>query len=305
MHFTFRQLEVFVWVARSENISRAAEQLCLSQSAVSGALSELEKQFSVQLFDRIGKRLRLNELGHALLPRAVELLDRANGLEQLLRAGEAIGPLAVGATLTLGNYLLPSVLTEYMRAHPHSQVRLDVANTRHIVDKIAGFELDIALIEDSVNHPALLSEPWGGDSLVAFCAPTHPLAQQGRLSERDFSEVEWILRERGSGTRAAFDRACAMANLDIEIRLELEHTEGIKRAVESGLGVGCISKLALREAFRRGSLVQLETPYLDLHRRFCLIRHRDKYLTPGLQHFLDLCRQALAEGIMARDSGIP
>lgn len=113
------------------------------------------------------------------------------------------------------------------------------------------------------------------------------------------------MRETGSGTREAFDRARAAHQLPIAIRLELEHTEGIKRAVESGLGLGCVSGLALREAFRRGSLVKLAAPWLDLRREFLLVYHRDKYLTPALQHFLRLCRESLAQGCLQRESRIP
>jgi DNA-binding transcriptional LysR family regulator len=305
MHFSLKQIQVFVHVARYESISRAAESLAMSPSAVSGALCELERQFSIQLFDRIGKRLRLNALGHALQPQAEEWLDRAAALEALMKSQDACGPLAIGATLTLGNYLVTGLVAEYMQQHPASRVSLEVANTRHIVERMLCFALDVALIEGECHHPELITESWGGDSLEIFCAPDHPLAKQGQLSPRDFARETWIVRETGSGTREAFDRARAAHQLPIAIRLELEHTEGIKRAVESGLGLGCVSGLALREAFRRGSLVKLAAPWLDLRREFLLVYHRDKYLTPALQHFLRLCRESLAQGCLQRESRIP
>ncbi|MFZ1295676.1 MAG: LysR substrate-binding domain-containing protein, partial [Pseudomonadales bacterium] len=184
MRYTLRQLEIFVATARQENLGRAAASLSLSQSAARGALAELERQFELQLFDRIGKRLQLNESGRRLLPAAEELLVRARELEQSFgHRGEA-GSLRVGATLSIGNYLAVPVMTRYMAAHPNTQITLDVANTASIVAKVARFELDIGLIEGEIRHPELEVIPWRDDELVVFCAPDHPLAKKPRLGER-------------------------------------------------------------------------------------------------------------------------
>ena len=129
------------------------------------------------------------------------------------------------------------------------------------------------------------------DALVVFCAPQHALALLTEVSPAQLIEQKWIVRERGSGTRALFDRVIAQALPDLHIQLELEHTEAIKRAVESGLGIGCLSRLALREAFRRGSLVEIKTPQFDLTRRFYFARHRQRQVSPAAQTFLALCRE--------------
>ena len=134
MRFTLKQLEVFTSIARHENVSRAADELALSQSAASGALAELERHYGVQLFDRAGKRLRLNDLGHALLPPAMELLDRAHELDALLRHNHIVGPLAIGATLTIGNYLAAQLISDYMTTYPASRMQLKVANTSQIIE---------------------------------------------------------------------------------------------------------------------------------------------------------------------------
>lgn len=147
MRFTLRQMQVFVEVARSENVSRAAEALSLSQSAASAALAELESQFERQLFERHGKRLRLNEYGSLLLPHAVELLDRAAEIEGLLRGERGLGSLRVGATLTIGNYLLPIIVSNFLQAHPESRVRLQVRNTATIAAMLLHHEIDLGLVE--------------------------------------------------------------------------------------------------------------------------------------------------------------
>lgn len=290
MRITLRQIEVFAAIARSENVSRAAESLAMSQSAASSALVELERQFDCPLFDRIGKSLRLNSTGRGLLPQAEDMLGRAADIEGYL-AGGVLGPLSVGATLTIGNYLATLVVAEYLRRNPASKIQLHVANTDRIVHQLTHYELDIGLIEGEANDPELLLTPWLDDALVVFCAPQHPLANLDEISPTLLAEQKWIVRERGSGTRALFDRVIAAALPDLHIQLELEHTEAIKRAVESGLGIGCLSQLALRDAFRRGSLVRIETPQFDLSRRFYFARHRQRHVSPAAQHFLALCRE--------------
>lgn len=296
MKYSLRQLEVFVAVARHENVSRAAVEVSLSQSAASTALGEFERQFATQVFDRAGKSLRLNELGRMLLPKAIELLERASEIEAMLAGHAGVGPLIIGATLTIGNYLATLIVADFLRQHPASRVRLTVHNTATIIDAVARFDLDIGLIEGACRHPDLLAEPWVEDELVVFCAPGHPLAEQGQASVEQLAAQPWILREPGSGTRATLDKALGDFHGRLDVRLELEHTEAIKRAVESGLGIGCISGLALREAFRRGSLLPLRTPELDLRRQFHFVRQRQKFETAGMREFVARCR-ALTAGV--------
>lgn len=294
MRFTLRQIQAFVAIARSENVSRAAESLALSQSAASAALAELEHQSVQPLFDRHGKRLRLNDQGSLLLPHAVELLDRAAEIEGLLRGEHGLGRLRVGATLTIGNYLLPLIVSNFLQAHPESRVRLQVRNTAAIAEMLRHHEIDLGLMEGQVVDAELEAEPWVEDELVVFCAPGHPLAARGRAGVDEIARQPWILREHGSGTRETFDRALRHWPGGIVPRLELEHTEAVKRAVESGLGLGCLSRLALRDAFRRGSLVAVEVPELDLRRRFGFVWHRGKYHGAAMRQFLADCRSFTA-----------
>ena len=300
MKYSLRQLEIFVAISRTGSVSRAAEALSLSQSAMSTALSELERQFNLQLFDRVGKSLRINETGQQLLPRAVELLDRAKEIENLLQGHAGFGHMRIGATLTVGNYLATILVARFLQEHPESRIQLQVHNTSTIVQQIANYELDLGLIEGDCNHPDIEVQPWVADELVVFSAPSHPLAKQRKVSLEQLLQEDWILREKGSGTRETFDRAFHSHHSKLKIRLELEHTEAIKRAVESGLGIGCISRLALKDAFRRGSLVPISTPNLDLSRFFYFLWHKQKYQTTGIREFLDFCK-GLTVGIERSD----
>ncbi|SNR94095.1 transcriptional regulator, LysR family [Methylobacillus rhizosphaerae] len=290
MKHTLRQLEVFVAIARLENVSRAAEALSLSQSAASTALAELERQFDCKLFDRMGKVLKLNELGRSLLPMAAALLDRAAEIESILQGKSAFGLLKVGATLTIGNYLAALFIGSFMRQHKDCQVQLHVQNTNSVMHQVAQYDLDIGLIEGDCHHPELEVEPWIEDELTVFCTPQHPLAQKKNATLHDLLQENWILREDGSGTRETFDHALRHHHTQLNVRLVLEHTEAIKRAVESGLGLGCISRLALKDDIARGNLVAIETPELDLKRQFMFVWHKKKYQTTAVREFLNHCR---------------
>ena len=291
MHFTLKQLKVFLAVASHENVSMAAEELAMSQSAASTALKELEQRFDVVLFDRVGKRLQLNEQGALLRPQAAALLSQAEQIESSLIRHSDVGELKVGATLTIGNYVAIGIMAAFIQDHPSAQVELDVENTQAIASKVRNFELDIGLIEGELQEPDLDVQYWRDDTLSVFCSPQHPLAKKKELSDVDLKQADWIIREKGSGTRQAFDRAMSGMLSEIILRLELQHTEGIKRAVEAGLGIGCLSELTLQDAFKRGTLVPLLAPQRDWTRKFYFILHKQKFLSRGVQSLIDHCKK--------------
>ncbi|UZD64428.1 MULTISPECIES: LysR family transcriptional regulator [Marinobacter] len=291
MKYTFRQLEVFLAAAHFQNITRAAESLAMSQSAASSALKELENQFDIKLFDRVGKRLQLNELGRLYRPKVESLLAQAGELEQAFSHHTEVGALKVGATLTIGNYLAVGVMAQYMNSPTQPRVSLEVANTSTIARRVSDFELDIGLIEGELQAPELEVIPWRNDELVIFCSPDHPLAEKRGLTDEDLVSATWIAREPGSGTRQTFERGMHGLLPKLNILLELEHTEAIKRAVEANLGIGCLSKVCLEDAFRRGSLVPLQAAaHRRFDRQFYFILHKQKYKSAGIDRWMELCR---------------
>lgn len=320
MRFTLRQIEVFLAVARHESVSRAAEELRMSQSAASGALGELERQFDVQLFDRIGKRLRLASLGRDLRARAESLYDQAKAMERALAEPKTLGALTVGATLTIGNYLAPRLLARFAEEHEGSRVTLTLGNTRDIAHRVENFEIDVGLVEGELINESLVATPWYRDELVVFCAPEHPWARlmgwcgptppgsghaeapresrrrggrgrRGRpLEDVDLVRGAWIVREAGSGTRQTFERAMSGLLPHLDLALELEHNEAIKGAVAAGLGVGCLSKITLEQEFARGTLVPCAVACRNFEREFYCVVHERKYMTTALQDWLELCR---------------
>ncbi len=289
MRFTLRQIEVFLAIAHVENVSRAAENIALSQSATSGALKELETQFDVQLFDRVGKRLQLNEQGRMLRPKAEALIEMAAALEDELARHDRAGNLKIGATLTIGNYLCVDLIEAYRRASPQAHINLNIANTESIKNELLNFDIDIGMLEGDIQHPDLNVQPWRSDNLICFCAPEHPLAQIKNVQIKDLINATWVLREIGSGTRQTFDRAMHGFLPSLNIALELEQTEAIKRAVSKNLGISCLSAIALQEDFSRGSLVSLACEEIDLSRKLYIAVHRHKFKDASLEQWLALC----------------
>ncbi len=288
MKITLRQLEVFAAIANHGHVTRAAESIAMTQSAASTALSELEQQLGTLLFDRIGRQLRLNEPGRQLLPKALDVLDRVREIESASDGGQLAFDLDLGASLTIGNHLLPALLAELERRHPHGRVRLSLKNTEQVVADLLAYRIDLGFVEGPVQDERLQRDVWHQGRLSVFAAADHPLAGKPATHE-DLKEVSWILREKGSGTRDVFDRALASASLPRRIAFELEQPEAIRQCVRNGLGIGCLSTLELRDAFQSGWLAPVTTPFLNLERQFQVVLHRDKHLSPGLRAILALC----------------
>ena len=170
MHITLRQLEVFAEVLKSGSTTQASQMLALSQSAVSAALTDLEGQLGVQLFDRVGKRLVVNEHGRLLYPRALALLEQATEIEQLFR--EDNGAIRVYASSTIGNYILPEVIARYRRDFPTLPLEMSVGNSQDVINAVIDFRVDIGLIEGPCHNVDIIAEPW---RMSWWCLPRRPL----------------------------------------------------------------------------------------------------------------------------------
>ena len=277
MRMTLRQLAVFVAVAQEGTVTKASDAVKLTQSAASMALADLEDGLGAPLFDRLGKRLQLNDLGRFLLPQALEILGRCDAFEQAAKGELQSIDLRLGATLTISDYLMPDLMADFLQVQPQAHLQLQVGNTRQMIEAVNQFQLDLALIEGSCHLPQLQCIHWRDDELAVCCSPNHPLAQLGRpLTPADFESVaiQWILREEGSGTREVFYNAILKDLPDANIRLTLGHNEAILKIVAGGIGMSCISKLAIEPLLEKGQLVILETPFWQLTRPLFMLVHR-------------------------------
>ncbi|XTZ39723.1 DNA-binding transcriptional regulator YeiE [Salmonella enterica] len=286
MHITLRQLEVFAEVLKSGSTTQASQRLALSQSAVSAALTDLEGQLGVQLFDRVGKRLVVNEHGRLLYPRALAALEQAAEIEQLFRGDN--GAIRVFASSTIGNYILPEVIARYRRDFPDLPLELSVGNSQDVVNAVADFRVDIGFIEGPCHAAEIIAEPWLEDELVVFASPTSPLAQ-GEVTLARLARAPWILREHGSGTREIVDYLLLSHLPEFHLGMELGNSEAIKHAVRHGLGISCLSRRVIAEQLQAGTLVEIAVPLPRLVRTLWRIHHRQKHLSGALNRFIDYC----------------
>lgn len=288
LRIRIRQLEVFVAVAARGSVRAAAEQLGLTQPAVSMALAQLEDQLGTTLFDRVRGRLHLNAKGAEQLPRAREILERLHDLQraQTTPQTQLAGELHLGASNTVGNYLVGDLLGPIVSRHPQVSLHVTVDNTHVITRMMLAREIDLACVEGPVNHAALETRPWRRDRLVVCSALDHPLAQRTHLTARDFAGAHWILREPGSATRQQTEQALS-ALPPGRILLELGQIEAIKQAVIAGLGIACLPLAATRDAVQARRLRILDTPFLPLDRRLSLVLHRGRYRGALIEAFLE------------------
>lgn len=309
MRLTLRQLQIFVAVADTGSTTAAGNHVSLSQSATSGALNELESLLGSQLFDRIGKRLLLNDSGRALLPQARALLAGAADIEtQFGLGGRSEGnagivtQLRIGASTTIGNYLLPRLVASHLRATSSvgNELRIDVTigNTADVEKAVARLEMDVGLIEGTCHDPELLAHPWLEDDLVIVCAPSQPLVvadKSVRIELKTMRQQRWLLREEGSGTREAVDNALLPHLHQWLHPMQFGSTEAIKQAAVEGLGFACLSRCAVQDLVALQRLVVVNSQLPRLVRRFYLIHHRRKHFSAALQRFVTHCEKAKSD----------
>jgi DNA-binding transcriptional LysR family regulator len=300
LRLTLRQLQIFRVVAESGSTAAAAAAISLSQSATSAALNELERTLELQLFDRIGKRLQLNDNGRALLPQALALLDGAGWIERWALDREShIGMLRIGASTTIGNYLLPAVLAGFRSslsapAQQNWQVQVAIANTAAIASSVARFELDLGLIEGPCHEPELTVQPWLEDDLVVVAAahdPILPRGRKGRISLDALAKATWLLREVGSGTREIINQLLIPHLHHLRPGIQFGNPEAIKRAAASGLGITCLSRYVVEDLLKAGALVAPATELPQLTRHFYIVMHEQKKRTRGLDLLLRYLEQ--------------
>ena len=280
MKITLQQLRLFVAVAQGNSMIKAAAALHISQSAISMGLAELESQLGKPLFDRIGKKLLLNSNGQKLLPKAQMILEEVIALPELLSEEETLtGTLSIGASTTIGNYLLPRLITQFITEYPEVDVKLSVNNTEHIISQVLKLQVDMGYIEGSCHDKALDILPWQKDELLIVASAKHPLTRIERLTWQDFAMAKWVLREKGSGTRERFLQVIGK-HFSPQILFELGNSEAIKQALFSGAGLACLSRLVVQQELKTGALVALNLPGIHLNRALLQIQHHARYQNP-------------------------
>lgn len=303
MAITLRQLEIFTAVAETQQVTKASKSLYLTQSAVSMALGELENQLGGPLFDRHGRSLLLNDRGRYLLPLAKSILYQVVNAESMLTEQRDIvaGSLEIVASSTIGNYVLPYLVGTFMRLHPEAHINMLVVNTRNAEQLVQKGEADLGFVEGSVTLDSLRAVPWFDDELVVVVSPTHKLGEHEtfRIPE-DLLETNWVMREEGSGTAEIFRKKLGRNAGLLRVATKMGHTEAIKKAVESGIGAGCLSQLTVCRETEQGWLKCLPIEGMDMNRQLRIIQHQEKVVTRLMDEFLSFC-EIIAECGLGRE----
>lgn len=285
-----RRLQVFSSVARLLSFTKAAEVLHMTQPAVTFQIRQLEDYFNTRLFDRTHNRVNLTEAGECVKQYADQILSLYNEMDNEVRrmTGDVSGLLVIGASTTIGEYVVPKLLGEFKMAYPEVQVRLQVANTQGIIAMVENNELDVGIVEGSVSNKNLATEIYQEDELVFVCPPDHELAKQPKVNVNDIKEFPFVAREEGSGTREVIENYFSQAGLDfsdLHLVMEFGSPESIKSAVASGLGISIMSRATLEKEIKMDvlSAISLKPP---LKRRFRIVHQKQKFRVRAMEEFL-------------------
>ncbi len=295
------KLRVFAAVAAVEHYSQAATTLGISQPALSVHVRDLERHFAVALFTRVGRNVRLTEAGRLVQGYARRILALANELDGAVGdlRGLRAGQLRLGASTTIGEYLLPAILGAFRARHPGISVAVEIANTQRMADRLRHGELHLALIGEPLDDPELTMEPYRDDALCLIVPPAHPWA--GRtIAPDELATASLIAREAGSATREVTAAALRTAGVTPPIALELGGTEAVKGAVAAGLGVAFVSACTVAHELASGRLAEATVRGLPIRRQFQLARHRERRLSAAEVAFLSFLhdeREELGAGI--------
>lgn len=292
MSVTFRQLEIFIAVVETKQVTRASKKLFLTQSAVSLALGELENQLDGALFDRHGRSLLLNDRGRYLLPLAREIVSKMANVSALMneKEGKVVGTLNLVASSTIGNYVLPYLISAFEKIHPDVIFNMRVHNTKTAEKLLVERKVDMGFVEGKVSNEQIQVTPWFMDELVLVSSPAQ-IGDESMACVRsgDLKKYKWVMREQGSGTAQIFKRKLGEHVTDLDVIMELGNTEAIKNALKAGSGVGCLSNLAVCHEIEDGTLKRIELDGVDLWRQLSVIQHKNKATTRLMQEFLEFC----------------
>jgi DNA-binding transcriptional LysR family regulator len=293
-----RRLQVFHAVAKHLSFTKAAEALFMTQPAVTFQIRQLEEHFNTRLFDRAHGRISLTCTGVMTLDYAERILALSAELDTRLKelSGQVAGPLLIGASTTIADFLLPQVLGEFKSRFPAVLLRLFMANSEAVQDRVAERSLDLGFIEGDSHLPSLVSDVCCDDELQVVCAPTHPLAKQKSATPKSLMEHAYISREPGSGTREVIDHYLQKNDVSpdsLQVVMEVGSPEALKGLVATGLGFAIMSRATFAMEMRLGRLVQIQlSPPLIRH--FSVVYPKERFHSRLVNGFVEFAKERLA-----------
>lgn len=281
--FSIRQIELFISVSQSQTLIEVANQFKMSQSAISMSLKELESNLDEKLFERIGKKLVLNERGRLFLKEVQPLFIELKDLQHKFTQNHFHGDIKIGASLTTAYYILPSLITSYKKKRPGVSISLKMANTHDIAKLVETSDIDLGLIEGSIHSSSVIQEIVSQDELIVVSSDP---SLQGCYYIDELSDKEWILREKGSGTRSVFLEQIEPVDKELNIVLELEHTEAIKKFLLLDKNyISCLPRISIAKEIEDGKLFCIDIKNQKFIRDFSLIFNKKRTTTLLMEDF--------------------
>ena len=287
---TLRHMNIFLCVCDENNMTKAAGKLHMTQPSVSLAIQELEEHYGIRLFERLGKRLFLTPAGKKLLTYARHIVNLNEETERAMHDIGGMYRLRLGASVTIGESVLVDLLQYLYQVNPRQEILSEIHNTAELETMLLKDELDIALVEGEIQSEYLVTEAFMEDELVYVASVKSIFARDG-LHAEDLSKTKFFIRENGSGTRDLFEQEMKEKQIKYKVAGVYNNAEAIKKAVEAGLGISVISKRAVRHEIRQGRLISFSLPETVFKRKFRLVYHKNKYISPHLLQLIELCRE--------------
>ena len=292
MKLTLRQMQIFLHVVKSGHLTNVAKEMKLSQSAISMSIKELENILGRPVFDRINKKLVLNEVGRAFHKEIDPIFKKLSDIEYEFKNSENKGMIRVGASTTIVDYLMPSIICSYMSAYPDVKITLKEGNTKEIAAMIEEGSIDVGFVEGLVSGSNIIKEKIGIDELLVVTADKN-LAASCYIDE--LAEKRWVLREEGSGTREVFLNYIKEKVDNLNIFFELGHTESIKSILMNRECLTCISKISVESEINNGKLYKVAVKNFECKRDFLMIYHKDKYHSTLFEKFLFFSKKLMTQ----------
>ncbi|MCM3171230.1 MULTISPECIES: selenium metabolism-associated LysR family transcriptional regulator [Paenibacillus] len=292
----FHQLHIFYTVAEKGSFSAAAQALHMTQPAVTMQIQSLEDYFGTKLLHRSTKKIELSEAGMTLLPHAKRSVELVRHTDEAMSAftQKLQGRLQLGASLTIGEYVLPRMLGPFARQYPDISIVMKVMNTTQIMDEILKHQLNFGLIEAPIHHPDMIVEPVMRDELKLIVPAGHALAQRGEVELEEVMSYPFVLREKGSGTRQVMEDQLQKRKIDpqdMNVVMELGSTGAVKSAVEAGVGITMLSPSSVQHEIALGLVHIVDIRGLEFKRQFYAIHLKSSLLPLSAVAFLNYLRE--------------
>ncbi|UCD76999.1 MAG: LysR family transcriptional regulator [Desulfobacterales bacterium] len=284
------QLKIFYLAAKNGNLSLAAQELFITQPAVTKGIQRLQEFYDMKFVDHIGKKLVLTDAGEVLYEIAEKIFELESQAEESIRDFQQRkrGHIRILSSESFGDYYLPRIIIAFSKAYPLVRITMNILPTEQVVENTVSLNNDLGFISYPVEHPKLLAREVLEDRLVIIAPMAHPLTRKKKIEPADLADQQMIMHESGSAPRNAIDEYIRTHKITVKIPLEVSSNRAIKRAVEEGIGIALISRKVAQEEIRSGRIAAIPMSDPSMSRKFFMIHHKDKYVSEPLQGFIEM-----------------